>query len=352
VRGRTLLACIFDEVGFWRDETTSLPDLETYRAVLPALATTEGMLIGISSPYAQRGLLYTKHRDCFGKDDADVLVVQAPTATFNPSIDQAIIEAARRDDPEAAQAEWFAEFRSDLSTFVERTVVERCVERGRRERGFVPSFRYTAFADPSGGQHDSFTLAVSHREGERVLLDLTREWRAPFDPAVVVEELVKVLRSFRCTSVRGDKYAGEWVVAEFRKNGITYLAADKTRSEIYLDGLPLMMSGNAVLLDDPRLIGQIAQLERRVTRGGRDSVDHMRGGADDLANAALGALVYANERGVVRDAYAPPPRIVLGYQSVKDAQWRNRTPMRMSRGPTHSQIKREIEQALTVERKP
>ena len=69
VRGRTLIACIFDEVGFWRDESTSLPDVETYRAVLPALATTGGMLIGISSPYAQRGLLFTKHRDCFGKDD-------------------------------------------------------------------------------------------------------------------------------------------------------------------------------------------------------------------------------------------------------------------------------------------
>ena len=84
VRGRTLIACIFDEVGFWRDETTSLPDVETYRAVLPALATTGGMLIGISSPYAQRGLLFTKHRDCFGKDDPDVLVVQAGTKVVQP----------------------------------------------------------------------------------------------------------------------------------------------------------------------------------------------------------------------------------------------------------------------------
>jgi phage terminase large subunit-like protein len=57
VRGRTLLACIFDEAGFWRDENSSQPDVETYRAILPSLATTGGMLIAISSPYAQRGLL-------------------------------------------------------------------------------------------------------------------------------------------------------------------------------------------------------------------------------------------------------------------------------------------------------
>ena len=63
VRGRTLLACIFDEVAFWRDETGANPDLEVYRAVIPALMTTKGMLIGISSPYRRRGLLHDRHRD-------------------------------------------------------------------------------------------------------------------------------------------------------------------------------------------------------------------------------------------------------------------------------------------------
>ena len=31
-----LCACIFDEVAFWRDDTTATPDTETYTAVLPA----------------------------------------------------------------------------------------------------------------------------------------------------------------------------------------------------------------------------------------------------------------------------------------------------------------------------
>lgn len=50
VRGRTLLAAIFDEIGFWRDEASASPDVEVYRAVLPAMATTGGMLVAISSP--------------------------------------------------------------------------------------------------------------------------------------------------------------------------------------------------------------------------------------------------------------------------------------------------------------
>ena len=58
VRGRTLVACIFDEVAFWRDETSASPDIEMYRAVLPSLATTKGMLVGISTPYRKAGLLH------------------------------------------------------------------------------------------------------------------------------------------------------------------------------------------------------------------------------------------------------------------------------------------------------
>lgn len=30
IRGKTLLACIFDETAFWRDESSALPDVETY----------------------------------------------------------------------------------------------------------------------------------------------------------------------------------------------------------------------------------------------------------------------------------------------------------------------------------
>jgi hypothetical protein len=53
-----------------------LSDIEAYRAVLPSLLTTDGMLVGISTPYRKLGLLYTKHRDYFGVSNDDVLVVQ------------------------------------------------------------------------------------------------------------------------------------------------------------------------------------------------------------------------------------------------------------------------------------
>ena len=36
IRGRTLLMCVFDEIAFWRDETSATPDQEVLTAVMPA----------------------------------------------------------------------------------------------------------------------------------------------------------------------------------------------------------------------------------------------------------------------------------------------------------------------------
>jgi Phage Terminase len=74
IRGRTVLAAILDEIAYWRDESSATPDSETYSAILPALATTNGMFLAISTPYRKLGLLHQKHRDHFGVDDAGVLV--------------------------------------------------------------------------------------------------------------------------------------------------------------------------------------------------------------------------------------------------------------------------------------
>jgi hypothetical protein len=53
-----------------------------------------------------------RHKSYFGKDDDEVLVVQGPSLSFNPTLNVDAIEKARQDDPEAARSEWDAEFRS------------------------------------------------------------------------------------------------------------------------------------------------------------------------------------------------------------------------------------------------
>ena len=78
-----------------------------------------------------------------------------------------------------------------------------------------------------------------------------------------------------------------------RKHGVNVTPSERTKSDIYREFLPLLNSGNVELLDLPRLASQLAGLERKTARGGRDSIDHAPGGHDDVINAAAGALVLA-----------------------------------------------------------
>jgi hypothetical protein len=294
VRGRTILCVIFDEVAFWRDEDSSTPDIETYNAVLPALVTLPtSMLIGISTAYRKPGLLFQKWREHYGKDDDDVLVVKGPSTAFNPMLPRAIIDAALERDPEAAAAEWLSEWRSDLSGFLDRELIDAAVDPGVVVRPPRPGVRYVAFCDPSGGRGDSFTCSLAHAEGTEAILDCLFERKAPFDPSTVVGDIAGLLRSYRVGEITGDRYAAEWVVGAFKKAGIRYVQSERDRSAIYLDVLPLFTAGRARLPDNQRLIHQFVGLERRTFRSGRDRVDHPAGAHDDCANSAAGALVLA-----------------------------------------------------------
>jgi len=295
-RGYTLAAVLCDELAFWRSDDSASPDYEVLDALRPGLGTLPGaMLLCASSPYAQSGAVFDAFRRYHGRDDAAVLVWRAPTRTMNPTYSQAIIDAALERDPAWATAEYLAEFRTDVETFIAREAVEACIERGVYERAPVLEVRYFAFTDPSGGASDSMTMAIAHIEKDIAVLDCVRERRAPFSPEAVVAEFATVLQSYRCSTVRGDRYAGEWPREAFRKHGIDYQPAAKSKSEIYLSLLPMINSQRCDLLDDQRLLAQLCGLERRVARGGRDSVDHRPGAHDDIANAMAGALASLTE---------------------------------------------------------
>jgi hypothetical protein len=292
IRGRSTIFCVMDEAAFYASEATVSPDIDTYNAIMPSMATLPGaMLVIISSPYRKSGLLFKKWADHFGKDDPDVLVVRGATRTFNPTIPQSIIDVALEQDPEAASAEWLAEWRSDLSGFLERETVEHAIDRGITVRPPIPGVYYRGFIDSSGGAHDSYTAAVAHLEGNTAVLDLVYEKRAPLDPEATTAEVVALLWSYRLSTVEGDRYSAGWVSGAFEKHGVVYQTSERPRSEIYLDALPLFTAARVRLVDNQKLVHQFLNLERRTSRAGRDRVDHGVHGADDLCNAAAGALV-------------------------------------------------------------
>ena len=287
IRGFTVVAAIFDEIAFWRsEENAANPANEVLRAVKPSLATIPGsLLLCISSPWARLGPLWQAYNRHFGRDDSNVMVWSADTRTMNPTIKQSVIDKDAEEDPEMARCEWGAEFRSDLESFLSLEAVEAVMVQGRLALPPVHPTPYRAFVDPSGGRRDAAALAIAHKDKERVVLDVARAWKAPHDPAVVVGEMAAVLKSFGINEVKGDKYAGAWPEQEFLKHRIRYQAADKDKSSLYLDFLPLVLSQRVELLDLKMLKNELVSLERRARSAGRDLVDHPPRGHDDLANS-------------------------------------------------------------------
>jgi hypothetical protein len=143
-------------------------------------------------------------------------------------------------------------------------------------------------------------------DGDKVILDLVREWRAPFSPDQVIEEMVFIVRKYSIEAVIGDNFAAEFCKAAFESRGIQYervtsnpwsnsaiATVAKPKSQLYLELLPRLCSGEIELLDNEVLISQLAGLERRTRVGGRDLIDHGPGQKDDVANSVAGVVVVA-----------------------------------------------------------
>jgi hypothetical protein len=209
-----------------------------------------------------------------------------------------------------------AEWRDDISTFIDRALIESAVDNGVLVRPRTPNAKYRAFADPSGGAGDAFTLAVAHREKDNtVVLDCLVERSPPFNPDAVAAEMAKTLREYGIAECTGDKYAAQWVMQSFASKGIAYHHSRRDRSSIYGDVLPLFTAGRVRLLDNRRLVGQFAALERTTTAT-RDKIDHPKHAHDDLCNAAAGALVLAADQsqdvGMVAPIIISVPRLHVG----------------------------------------
>jgi len=290
VRGLRAKVAVVDELAFFTSTDGRPQDVEMLRALRPALATTGGKLVILSSPYSQAGALWEIHRRHFGRDDSTTLVWQASAPEMNPSLPADYLERMRQDDPEAYRSEVLGEFRTGVANFFEGEMLEACVVADRHELPPTGVHRYSAFVDPSGGSKDAFTLAIGHGEREAVVIDVVRAWTPPFNPSGVVGEIAMLLKTYRVSEVTGDAYAGQWPREQFRAHGIRYRCSELDRSRLYLELLPKVNAATVQLLDDPKLLRELRSLERRRGTSGRDRVDHRPGEHDDRANAVAGVV--------------------------------------------------------------
>ena len=241
-----------------------------------------------------------------------------------------MIDAAVERDPSDAAAEWMAEFRSDLEF----------LHLARDCAGLRRAWRIRAPATIGRGvfllrrslrwSNDSMTCCIGHIEGEHlVVVDAGREIAAPFTPDDAVDEFVQLLSRYGLRSTSGDAYAAAWVRTAFEKRGVDYRHCELPRSALYLNLLPHLNSRTIQLLDHPRAVNQIASLERRTSRGARDTIDHPRDQHDDVANAIAGLAYVTAQRPAGPFMYLGPYEdIGVGLRRAQERQERRYRSLR------------------------
>ncbi len=342
-RGATTICIILDELAFYRDENSANPAEELVNSLLPGLHK-DGLLLGLSTPYAKFGYLYEMYRNYFGNDDSDIMVWKGETQLMNSEYSIKTIRRLIKRDPTKMTAEFMAEFREDIEQFLGEDLVDAAIEKfifKMPTRGIT----YKAFCDPSGGRQDSMTLGIAHSENDIIHVDRVEEIRPPFVPDEIVKNFCEIIKHYNCWQIVGDQYAGEWVSSSFKKHGIQYVPSKLNKSEIYLNAQPLFSASKITLPDNERLKTQLITLERRPRSGGKDLVDHPKKMSDDIANSACGAAVSVQQE----ICYRPSEEELLGRRAVVSGRSNFRAKRKLK--PAEILEKEEIRDMIQQTRK-
>lgn len=200
-RGMAVGFLALDEVAHFQDnDGGNTSGKEIYQALSPSLAQFGrlGRVLLTSSPWVSSGLFHTFYDKANRGELPNAYVANAPSWVMNPTLSEAFIEEQKAIlGPQAFSAEYGAEFVTDLSAFLDGHLIDASINRDRQVLPPELQFKgqYFCSLDPSKGGvgRDTYTAAIGHLEGDRLVVDLFHEFAASFQDGkrrqVAVEEV-------------------------------------------------------------------------------------------------------------------------------------------------------------------
>ncbi len=153
VRGRSIVAALLSEAGFFRDEDFQVNDVDLYQAIAPRILPG-GQIILESTPWGEMGLLHAFFVNDFGHPET-ALVAHCPTLVMRDDAQtREVVEREQERNPENAQREFGAQFLVDtMAAWPSADVAAAFTPHP----GMFTSNRGFAWADP-GESLDSFVM--------------------------------------------------------------------------------------------------------------------------------------------------------------------------------------------------
>jgi hypothetical protein len=204
-RGLPVACLIFDEIAHFYGEGYSKNDGDIFNSLRPRQAQfgKEAKTVLISTSCARQGLFYNWFNEGFSVPGR--LTCQAPSWVMNPAIEQEFLDRERERDADNFAREYTAEFCERSENFLSEAIVTAAVklfgdvmENSR--------FKYSMGVDFSGlTGRDHTGISISHREGNRVILDAVRSMDSTSHDEVI-GEIVTLAARYGCERAWIDRY--------------------------------------------------------------------------------------------------------------------------------------------------
>lgn len=216
LRGYTAHLVIPDEANFFKDD-----ELVFYSVLYPMLATTDGTLIALSTPWNKDSVFY---RMCQSSEFSKH-VVTADDVVKSRLIKKSFIDEMRLELPdERFRREFYSEFAEDADSWLSQSLIVTCIESELVLAEFHESLRGSFYVGVDFGKHQDFSVIVVLEKIEKSLrLIHVHRFRLKTDYASVIGYIKSLQDRWRMVrNVYADiTGVGEYIVEDMAKSGIT-----------------------------------------------------------------------------------------------------------------------------------
>lgn len=316
-RGYTASTLILDEAAFFVDTLGNSSAEAIFTALSPTVATFGELarIVITTSVNTQSGLVYELYDRANSGELDDWHVVKTDTRALNPKVSQRIIDNAMKRDLEAAQAEYYSEFREPTEAYLSGEAIERCIDRGLRmhEKG-TGAVSYMMAVDPAL-MRDHYAYGIAHKaEGGLIILDYIHRLTPPVNANGAEDLLRSLYDRFKPGGILCDNPS----TVQRLKTELPMVYTPFTRSQKLRIYGALKEAINLGLVAIPDHDDLIAELKALQIRGGVDISAPKAGRVthDDLADVLallVDALTSGNYSSEVR--VMPSPYLADGWDA-------------------------------------
>ncbi|MBA7495752.1 hypothetical protein ES702_06341 [subsurface metagenome] len=292
LRGLPIVVLILDELAFYRIEGPKADEV-IFNSLRPRQAQFTGnKLFMISTAGSKQGLFWQYFNEGFNIQDR--LTCQAPTDFVNTLVPKEFLEKEKARDIDNYNREYEGIFAERMEAFFSFDMLNECFILPGDQK-YISTFTYNLGIDASGlAGRNLFGLAVSHRQGSKVIIDYAKSFNTK-NLDIIINEIKDLKKNYNLRISVIDRFAKGFVRAFLVKLGLVVMIRPSL-ADIYVNAKSLAISGNLSLPVNNELKKGLLNTQAFYSKSNSLTIGHPRdsAGHSDLADAVITSVFQSS----------------------------------------------------------